>query len=105
MGKRSGRQKHIPRRTCIACRTVHPKRMLIRIVRTPEGEVVIDPTGKRSGRGAYLCAKRSCWELALQKDRLGRALRKQLTSEIKARLREYADDLPQDETLDGSATE
>jgi hypothetical protein len=56
---------------------------------------MIDQTGKRSGRGAYLCAQRSCWELALKKGRLGHALRKRLTPEVEERLQEYAENLPQ----------
>jgi uncharacterized protein len=57
--------KHIPQRTCIGCREVDAKRELMRIVRTPEGHVVADPTGKRAGRGAYLHKERECWEAAL----------------------------------------
>lgn len=57
--------KHIPQRTCIGCRTVQSKRELIRIVRTPEGRVVADPTGKRNGRGAYVHKTRECFEMVL----------------------------------------
>jgi hypothetical protein len=53
--------KHIPQRTCIGCRSVLAKRTLIRLVRTPEG-VMVDPSGKMNGRGAYLHNQRSCWE-------------------------------------------
>jgi len=66
--------KHIPQRTCVGCREVHSKRQLIRVVRTPEGRVEIDPTGKRAGRGAYVHERRSCWEQALR-GRLGHALK------------------------------
>ena len=66
------RQKHIPQRTCIACKQVRPKRELIRVVRTPEGHVELDPTSKKSGRGAYVCARRSCWDIALHKGKLER---------------------------------
>ncbi len=86
----SGRKKHIPRRTCVACRTVRPKRELVRVVRTPEGDVVIDETGKQSGRGAYLCPTAACWETAMSKGLLMRALRTELTDDEKARLRDYA---------------
>ena len=64
------RPRHIPQRTCVACRTTKPKRELLRVVRTPDGHVALDPGGKKSGRGAYLCAKYSCWDLALKKKRL-----------------------------------
>ena len=64
------RPKHKPLRTCIACRQTKPKRERLRIVRTPDGHVLIDATGKKSGRGAYLCAKLSCWEKAVKGKRL-----------------------------------
>lgn len=94
MSKKSKRRRHIPQRTCIACRTVRPKRELVRVVRTPEGDVKVDETGKLSGRGAYLCPQHSCWEAALQRQRLGKALRVTLTTEAKEYLREYAAALP-----------
>jgi len=73
---------------------VRPKRELVRVVRTPEGDVKVDETGKLSGRGAYLCPQRSCWEAALQRQRLGKALRVTLKTEAEAYLREYAAALP-----------
>jgi len=69
------RVKHVPQRTCVACRLTDAKRGLIRLVRTPEGRVEVDPTGKRHGRGAYLCHRLACWEQALKRHALGRALR------------------------------
>ena len=99
MGKRSQRRKHVPQRTCVVCRTVRPKRDLVRIVRLAssgaEGVVMVDETGKRSGRGAYLCYQRGCWEAALARRQLERALKTTLTAETEARLREYAAGLPQ----------
>lgn len=94
MSKRSRRRKHIPQRTCIACRTVRPKRELVRIVRTPEGGVMVDETGKRSGRGAYLCPRHDCWETALAKQQLERVFKISLTTETKGQLQEYAAALP-----------
>lgn len=88
------RQKHVPVRTCIACRQPQGKRELIRIVRTPAGEVRVDPTGKQAGRGAYLCRSRGCWELALKGQRLNAALKTVLTSETLAALAAYAAALP-----------
>ena len=82
-------QKHKPQRTCIACRDVKNKRELIRIVRTPEGKVVVDPTGKANGRGAYLCRQASCWEKSLEKNMLGRALKVTLSTEDSAALQHY----------------
>jgi predicted RNA-binding protein YlxR (DUF448 family) len=55
MGGKPGRRRHIPRRTCVVCRATGDKRALTRLVRTPDDGVHVDPTGKRNGRGAYLC--------------------------------------------------
>lgn len=60
--KQPPRRKHVPQRTCIVCRRQVDKRQLTRIVRTPDSGVVIDPTGKRNGRGAYVCDQPSCWD-------------------------------------------
>lgn len=57
-----GRNKHVPQRTCIICRTIKPKRELLRVVRTPEQTLYLDNTGKAPGRGAYLCRDRLCWQ-------------------------------------------
>jgi predicted RNA-binding protein YlxR (DUF448 family) len=76
MTKHKGpRPKHVPQRTCVACRKTESKRGLIRLVRSADGRVVIDPTGKQAGRGAYLCAERSCWEMAFKRKAMERALR------------------------------
>lgn len=85
--------KHIPQRTCVGCRTTSAKREFVRIVRTPEARVQVDATGKSSGRGAYLCASRPCWEEALKKDRLARALRTTIEAEDRAALMQYAERL------------
>jgi len=58
------KQRKTPLRKCVACQEMKPKRTLIRIVRSPDGEVSIDLTGKKSGRGAYLCGQVSCFKLA-----------------------------------------
>jgi uncharacterized protein len=63
-----------PLRTCVACRTERPKRELVRVVRTPDGAVVLDPSGRLAGRGAYLCTTNTCWTAALKKHSLERAL-------------------------------
>jgi uncharacterized protein len=64
-----------PTRTCVACRTSDAKRELVRVVRTPEGHVVVDPQGKANGRGAYLCARSECFATARQRRKLDSALR------------------------------
>lgn len=74
------KRKRIPQRTCIACRQEEGKRSLLRLVRTGEG-VVLDVTGKKAGRGAYVHPQRSCWERALRTSLLQRALRMNITSE------------------------
>src|SRR5215212_159383 len=66
--------KHIPQRSCVACRTAQGKHDLVRLVRTPEGEIVVDPTGKLSGRGAYLCPRPDCLRAAQKRKSLDRAL-------------------------------
>jgi predicted RNA-binding protein YlxR (DUF448 family) len=92
------RRKRIPQRTCVGCREVSGKRQLVRLVRTPEGIVEIDESGKRSGRGAYLCRRRPCWETALQKRRLEHSLRlnNPLTEENLDTLRAYLETLPEE---------
>ncbi|MBE3519238.1 MAG: YlxR family protein [Firmicutes bacterium] len=66
--------RRVPLRTCIGCRTVRPKRELVRVVRTPEGVVELDTTGKRSGRGAYICPDEKCLEEATRGRRWEKAL-------------------------------
>jgi uncharacterized protein len=78
--------RHIPQRSCVACRTVQDKKELIRLVRTPEGEVVLDPTGKLSGRGAYLCPRIDCLRVAQKRKSLDRAFKATVPAEAWARL-------------------
>jgi predicted RNA-binding protein YlxR (DUF448 family) len=75
------RRKHVPQRTCVGCRTIRPKREMVRIVRTPDQGVKIDESGKAPGRGAYLCRERQCWERALSEKRLDHALQTSLSKE------------------------
>jgi predicted RNA-binding protein YlxR (DUF448 family) len=90
MGAKS---KHLPQRTCIACRQVKEKKALIRLVSTENGIAEIDVFGKRPGRGAYLCPNKTCWELALRKNRLDYALRTKLHDDNRQTLREYSHNL------------
>jgi uncharacterized protein len=94
-GKTVIKHKHVPQRTCVGCRTVLAKRSLIRLVRQAEG-VLVDPTGKVAGRGAYLHNRRSCWEKGL-KGPLAHALKVDLTTGDIQRLREFMQTLPEDE--------
>lgn len=88
------RRKHVPQRTCVACRQVRPKKELIRIVRSPEGDIEVDETGKKSGRGAYLCRNKACWETALAKNKLEHALETEIRVEEKGRLWQHSRSLP-----------
>lgn len=90
------RVKRQPQRTCIACRSVNAKRGLVRIVRTPAGEVLVDATGKRPGRGAYVCARRACWRVVLAGPQIAHALHVELTPEQRVVLEIYAGQLPED---------
>lgn len=102
MVKRTGKRvKHVPQRTCVGCRQVLPKRSLIRLVRTPEG-IKIDPTGKMTGRGAYLHDSRSCWELGL-KGGLAHALKADLTDQDRKYLNDFLAGLPEEVSDKASA--
>lgn len=79
--------KPTPQRMCAICRTKDAKRALTRLVKLADGGVEIDPTGKRNGRGAYVCDNPVCWEKALTTGALEKALRTTLDSEARARLR------------------
>lgn len=87
--------KHIPMRTCVACRQSRPKRELVRIVRTLDGQVMADPTGKRAGRGAYLCWDRKCWESALKKKALESALQTPIGRDDQVKLEEFGQSVPE----------
>ena len=73
-------------RTCLACRTAHDKRELIRVVRTPAGEIRLDDSGRMPGRGAYLCKQPECLRRALKTRALERALKHPISEEIKDEL-------------------
>ena len=90
-------EKKRPERRCVGCGGTFPKKELIRVVRIPEpkeGEpvperrVFLDPTGKKSGRGAYICRSRECLEKAIKKKSLERALKCSISQEIYDKLRE-----------------
>ena len=88
-------KRHIPQRTCVACRKVKDKRELVRLVRVSDGSVEVDVSGKKAGRGAYLCGVQECWVTGLQGGRLERTLRATLNQDNRERLIEYGKDLPQ----------
>lgn len=74
--------KKIPMRQCLGCREMKPKRELMRIVRTPEGEIHADRSGKANGRGAYLCPRTECLEKAIRSKALSRAFDTQIPQEV-----------------------
>jgi uncharacterized protein len=80
---------HVPQRTCVACGKTEAKRQLVRLVRLDGGVVEVDLTGRKTGRGAYLCATAACWENVLKRDRLEHALRTSITSDNRERLLQY----------------
>lgn len=79
--------KRVPQRTCVGCRQVEGKRGLVRVVRTPAGEILVDPTGKKSGRGAYVHPETACVQAALSGQRLGRVLKVNIPPDAAERLR------------------
>jgi len=79
--------RHVPQRQCVACRQMRPKRQLIRVVRTPAGDLTVDPTGKVAGRGAYVCPNRECAEVALRERRLEHALQMPVPDTVATDLR------------------
>lgn len=77
-----------PQRACIGCGEMKDKKKLIRVVKTPEGEFVLDTTGKRNGRGAYLCPSEECLEKAIKTKGLDRSFKITVPKEVYDRLRE-----------------
>ena len=75
-------QKKIPMRQCLGCREMKPKRELIRVVRSPEGEVSLDFKGKKPGRGAYVCPSADCLKKATRSKALERALSAEIPEEL-----------------------
>ena len=74
----------------MVCGAKTDKRQLVRVVRTETGSVQVDSTGKKPGRGAYLCHDQSCWDRALKKNRLDHTLKGAISSEDRLTLQEYA---------------
>jgi uncharacterized protein len=88
--KKEPAARHVPLRTCIMCRKNVAKRQLVRLVCTEGDGVEIDLTGRKNGRGAYLCPTAECWENALKSGKLEFALKTRLNTEDKDKLVEYA---------------
>jgi len=87
------KSKHLPQRTCISCRQIKEKKALIRLVRAENGVIEVDISGKKPGRGAYLCPNIVCLESALKKNRLEYALRTKLSNDNRQILTEHINNL------------
>jgi len=81
-GKKGMRMKKIPLRQCTGCNRRKEKKDLIRIIRTPDDEIVVDLTGKKNGRGAYICNSTECLQLAKKKKSLERSLKTAIPEEV-----------------------
>ena len=81
-------EKKVPLRKCLGCEELIVKKELLRIVRSKEGEISIDPTGKKSGRGAYICKDLKCFETARKKKAFERALKCKIPDGVYDRLRQ-----------------
>ncbi|MBP3284934.1 MAG: YlxR family protein [Clostridia bacterium] len=92
-----GHLKKIPIRTCIGCNETKPKKELIRVVKSPEGEVSIDFTGRANGRGAYICNNVSCLEKAVKTKRLSKAFSMQIDMQIYEELRKTIEEQSSEE--------
>lgn len=84
--------KKIPLRMCTGCSEMKPKKELIRVVRSKEGEVSVDLTGKKAGRGAYVCKSQECLNKAYKTKRLSRNLEVQISEDIYNKLKEEMND-------------
>ena len=82
------RQKKIPMRMCAGCGEHKPKKELVRVVKSPEGEISLDTTGRKPGRGAYVCRSADCLRLARKARRLERAFSCQIPDEVYERMEE-----------------
>ena len=80
--------KKVPQRTCMGCQAKKEKRELVRIVRSPEGEISVDMTGKKPGRGAYICPDLECLNKVVKSKRLERSLETAISQELYESLKE-----------------
>lgn len=74
--------KKIPMRQCVGCGEMKPKKELIRVLKTEENEIIIDKTGRKNGRGAYICSSRECLEKAIKGHGLERSFKMKISEEI-----------------------
>ncbi len=82
------KNRKIPMRMCLGCQQMKPKKELLRIVKTPEGTIELDPSGKKNGRGAYICPQPECLRNAVKGKRLQKAFSQEISSDLLAQLEE-----------------
>ncbi len=85
--------KKIPLRQCVGCGEMKSKKEMMRVIKTPEDEIVLDDTGKRNGRGAYICKERSCLQKAQKSRGLERSLKHAISDEVYDKLLKEFDKL------------
>jgi predicted RNA-binding protein YlxR (DUF448 family) len=85
--------QQVAQRTCVVCRKVKAKQELVRLVRSSDGNIEVDTTGKKPGRGAYLCRMAECWEAGSKSNRLEHALRANFTQDTREQLVRYGKEL------------
>jgi predicted RNA-binding protein YlxR (DUF448 family) len=81
-------QKKIPMRKCVGCGEMKEKKEMIRVLKTPEDEIILDTTGRANGRGAYICNSADCLAKAIKNKGLERSLKSQIPEDVSARLKE-----------------
>ena len=81
-------QKKIPMRKCVGCGEMKEKKEMIRLLKTPEDEIILDTTGRANGRGAYICNSADCLAKAIKNKGLERSLKSQIPEDVSARLKE-----------------
>ena len=91
--------KKIPMRMCVGCREMKPKKELLRVIRSPEGEISFDLTGRKPGRGAYVCHSSECLLRAIKQKQLERTFSAPISDEIRDALAAQIKDIPK-ETAD-----
>jgi uncharacterized protein len=92
--------KKVPMRMCVGCREMKPKRELLRVVRSPEGEISFDLTGRKNGRGAYVCRSQDCLLKAIRQHQLERAFSAPISDAVRDALMAQLPDLPPPEASD-----
>ncbi|MBS5214510.1 MAG: YlxR family protein [Eubacteriales bacterium] len=88
-----GQVKKVPMRKCIGCQEMKNKKEMMRVLKTPEGEIVIDLTGRKNGRGAYLCFSKECLEKSMKNKGLERSLKTTIPASVYENLKEEIDQI------------